>query len=443
MLRKHKICLSGRRGLLVSLTVLLIMLVLYFSAPDVFEAFDLRLLDWRFRLRGPLDSGGLVKLIVVDAADRHQYGLEDKFRDKLAGVLDQVCAGGARVVGLDIFFTGNPFNFTDKATRHLIEAADRCRNVVMGFNWNYDEPNRLAHAESIGRLRLLDATRSPQEPGFTPEMIPEKAQVADANLIRHAAAVGFFTILADLKKRAYKVPATQVYNKSYYYPFSLAVVRTFFRQPGFGLATEPGQRTLSGPDLGNLALRPDPKGYLWFNFYGGASAFPSLGFGDAVEQGVPADFARGAIVLIGVTGDDCGDLFDTPFDANTPGVVLHATAVANALSNRFLTRDLSVRAVELSLLVACALILGLLTPWLAPLPAITLGPILIAMVTLLSGTLFQRSAIWVQLACPLLEIIVLHLLLLTLRISMAEQAAGCLEKQNPGAVQSMDENPTA
>jgi adenylate cyclase len=422
--KKEKIYLSGKHGLFLSLTVLLIMLVVYFSAPDVFEAIELRLLDWRFRLRGPRDPGSLVKLILADTADRHHYGMDIVFRDKLAGVLEQVCADGARVVGLDLYFSGDVSRAPNEATRHLIRAVDQCGNVVMGFNWSYgSSSSRLARAEAIGRRRLLDAARSSREPGFTPDMIPEKAQVADPAVVRHATAIGYFTIMSDAERRAHKVPAAQVFQRSLFFPFSLAVVRAYLRPKGLGLSHEPNQAPISELDLGRLELRPDPQGYLWLSFYGAANVFPYLRFGDAVENGVPADFARGSIVLIGVSGDDSGDLFDTPFSAGAPGIVLHATAVANALSSGFLVRDLPVRAIEITILVLCALLMGLLIPRLPPLPAIVLGPVLIAGVLLFSGTLFQRSGIWVQLLCPLLEIILLHLSLMSVRMKFAERSA--------------------
>ncbi len=421
MLKKERVSLTGKRSLIVALTALLIMLALYFSAPDVFEAVELRLLEWRFRLRGPQNPGALVKLILVDTAERRRYGLDGEFRARLADVLDKLCAGGARVVGIDLFFTGNSTPGNDGATQALSEAVQRCGNVVMGYNWDYvAQPSRLGSAEAIGRRRLLDATRNPDEPGFTPEIIPGQARVADPALIRRAVAVGYFTTIADGKRRAYKVPATQAFQRSLLFPFSLAVVRTYLRQRGYGLVSEPGAGTLSGPTLGNLKLRPDPRGYLWLNFYGPASVFPHLSFTEAMEEGVPTDFARGAIVLIGVSGDDSGDLFDTPYDSNTPGLVLHATAVANALSNRFLTRDLTVRGIELSLLVAIALLLGVLVPRLPPWMAILLGPAIMLGVALLSGLLLYRSNIWLQLICPLLEAFTLHLGLLSVRISRAE-----------------------
>ncbi len=424
MAKRCKRCMTTRRGLLLSLTILFLMMVLYFATPDIFEMFEMQLLDWRVRLRGPTDPGNLVKLILVDTSSRKQYGMRGEFRSELAKIITNLKADGARVIGLDLYFlaeTGNGGNNTDES---LAEAVKNAGNLVIGYNWDFSLPdNRLAIAEAIGRRQLLMAASNVDEPGFTPEQVPQEARIASQTITQHAAAVGFFTVIVDPNFYARKLPAALSYKNNLYFPFSLAIVRTYLNQEGYGVRQNHTQDKLIGPQFGEIQLHPDHLGYLWFNFYGSTDAFETLRFDDVAKNGVPPGFANGAIVLIGVSGDDSGDLFATSFDTALPGVVLHATAVANALSNGFLWRDNTVRAVEIVMMVLIALIMGLLLPRITPILALFIGPALIASLLFVSQYLLKNDAIWLHLLLPTALILVLHLVIFSFRVQAAEHQA--------------------
>jgi len=425
MAKRCKRCMTTRRGLALSLTILFFMLILYFATPDILEMFEMQLLDWRVRLRGPADPGNLVKLILVDTSSRKQFGMRGEFRLELANVINNLKADGARVIGLDLYFlaeTGNGIG--SQADEKLAEAVRNAGNLVIGYNWDFALPdNRLATTEAIGRRQLLMATRNVDEPGFTPERVPQEARIASQTITQHTAAVGFFTVIVDPNFYARKLPAALSYKNNLYYPFSLAIVRTYLNQEGYGVRPNNEKNKLIGPQFGEIQLHPDHLGYLWFNFYGSTDAFETLRFDDVVKNGVPPGFANGSIVLIGVSGDDSGDLFATSFDTALPGVVLHATAVANALSNGFLWRDNTVRAVEIVMMVLFALLMGLLLPRITPILALFIGPVLIAILLYVSQYLLKNDAIWIHLLLPTSLILVLHLVIFSFRVQAAEHQA--------------------
>jgi len=429
MLKRRRSCLKTRVGLLIALSILLVVLIFYFTAPDLFELAELRLLDWRTRLRGPTDPGRTVKLILIDARSREHYGMNEDMRFALGGLLSDLCRKGARAIGLDVFFIPDPGGPADPSRVALADAIKKCGNVVIGYEWRVDiRKTRLGEAEAVGRLRLLDATRKPGEKGFTPEDIPEGAEPLDPAIAKNAAAMGFFTVVADPLNFARKIPATLVHNGNPHYPFSLAVARVFLRQSDYEFP-KTVRIPFLGPYLKGVNLATDPFGYLWLDQYGTADAFERLSFEDAVAHGVPEDFAGGSVILFGVSGDESNDQFATMFDPNLPGVVLHATAVANALSRGFLWRDGLVRGLEVALMALCALAMGFLIPRLHPVLSICLGPALIVILWLLADRLLGNLGIWIQLLNPVLLIILVHVGVLTARITVAERQCARLEAQ--------------
>lgn len=408
-----KSCLTIRRGFFLATTMLLIVMILYFAAPDVLELAELHLLDLRMKIRGPQTPETPVKLIFVDTSSRIKYGTDNEFRDHLATIIDGLCANGVRAIGLDLFFIGDSTIRQDDSRRRLAESMRKCGNVVTGFKWQFNkQTTRLAEAEAIGRRRLLDATRGADEPGFTPDLIPKEALISDPAITRKSAAVGYFTVITDPFQQARKIPAALSYEQATYYPFSMALVRVYLQQK----MKDDSEKSI----LESIHLAPDAFGYLWFNHYGTGDAFESIRFDDVVQNGVSTHFAKDSIVIFGVSGEDSGDQFSTSFDPNMPGVILHATAAANILSNRFLRRDIIVRAIEISIMAICALIMGLMIPRLPPSMAIFLGPILVIFLVILSEGLLAKTAIWLHLITPMIEILLLHLVLLSARMRLAE-----------------------
>jgi len=437
MVRQTQHRLPPRRSLLIAFTALLVVLTLYFVSPDVIELMEMGLMDWRTRLRGPKDPGSLVKIITIDTRSLRVYGLNQKMRNALADVVKELCDEGATAIGLDIFFVPTGEEGFDLSRMRLNEAIKQCGKVALGYNWSKEIVlGRLAEAEMIGRRRLLDATRNADEEGFTPECIPNDVTSSDPHLMQGAATVGYFTVISDPMNIARKIPATLFREGHYYFPFSLAIVRAALGASDYRVDYEEDEKTLTGPSIDDLKLYPDPGGYLWFNHYGTGRAFETLNFDDVVVGGIPDDFALGSIVLIGVSGPESNDLFMTPYDLETPGVVLHATAVANALVHGFLWRDTTIRGLEVAIMAFIALIVGVFMPRLSPIQANCLGPVLAVAIWSTGHVLLDAWSIWLHLIPPLLLIGLAHIAILSARLYYAERY--CLEKAHKEDVDSGD-----
>ncbi len=115
------------------------------------------------------------------------------------------------------------------------------------------------------------------------------------------------------------------------------------------------------------------------------------------------------------------DLFSTTFDKFYPGVSIHATSVANALGAGYLWRDILVRAIEISLMVLCSVLIGVLVPRLFPLLALVFGPLLFLGVCIFAQFLLADFSIWLHILPILVLIVGAHLFVLTARMIRGEK----------------------
>ncbi|BDU49800.1 CHASE2 domain-containing protein [Haliovirga abyssi] len=81
-------------------------------------------------------------------------------------------------------------------------------------------------------------------------------------------------------------------------------------------------------------------GYQRLNYYGKGHTFEYVSYIDVLNGNVSKDKLKDKIALVGYTDTAKGlyDLRATPFDPNTPGVEIHATAIQNLIDNKYLVR---------------------------------------------------------------------------------------------------------
>lgn len=417
-----KTTFKSKRSFYFALSILLIVLASYFLTPDVLQLIELRMLDTRIKLRGFSPPPDTVKLITLDRTSRNRYGLDHEMRMELANVLEDLCQKGAAAIGLDLYFAITEGVKSDRSSRRLAEALDHCGNIALGYRWNIDlSESRLAKAESIGRRELLRVTTDPNSNAFRYENLPSSVEAADHQLMKRAQATGYYTVINDPDNVVRKIPATLNYENTYYYPFSLAIVRAYLDTGAYGVAEAEGKLILDGPSIEGVNIMPDPSGYLWLNYFGPRGSFVSLRFDDVVREGVPESFASGSIILIGVSGYDSNDLFKTPCDDSFPGVSIHATAVANALSDGFLWRDYRVRIIEVSIMVLFAILLAVGLPRLYPILALLLGPLLLLIFWVFAQHTLKSYAMWIHIVQPFCLILLEYTGLIALRMIQSER----------------------
>jgi adenylate cyclase len=108
---------------------------------------------------------------------------------------------------------------------------------------------------------------------------------------------------------------------------------------------------------------PDGRGQLLINYQGPWGTFPHHSIVDVLQKNFTPGTFRGKLVLIGATATGIGDLRATPFGGtNFPGVEIHANVIDNILNARFVKRDAKQALVDVLLIFAFGIPLGI---WMA------------------------------------------------------------------------------
>jgi class 3 adenylate cyclase/CHASE2 domain-containing sensor protein len=159
------------------------------------------------------------------------------------------------------------------------------------------------------------------------------------------------------------------------------------------------------PKIKDFKVIPvDSQGRLLLNYYGPDKTFRNISLADVWNGTTKRSEVEGRVVLFGVTATATFDQRVTPYDAFSPGVEIHATAMENIIHDDFLRRPWWATPFESAIIIAIALVAGLLLSRIS----VTLGAmvtVLIAIVYhLVDSLLLFRSGISVFSAFPIAEV---------------------------------------
>src|SRR5262245_62317506 len=104
----------------LTLFSLLLVVMLFFSGPPIFELMELKTYDLRFLARGHVPPTPAVVLALIDEKSLATEGRWPWPRTKLAALVDSLAQDGARVIGFAIGF----LEPDEKSTNDLTLAKD-------------------------------------------------------------------------------------------------------------------------------------------------------------------------------------------------------------------------------------------------------------------------------------------------------------------------------
>lgn len=265
----------------IATALLVAMLVAAATVASVFEAPERALLGVCLHLRGRLSTPPEIQVVTIDEKALARFGQMPWDRRIFARLLDRLAADGVKAVGLDIAFH------------------EPARGPA--------EDQGLAAALIRQGRTVLPAYRAYARGGRTALFKPLPA-------FQHAAvALGLAQFSTVPEEMPLSFEPLQQEGDTRLPTFALAVARA----AGMRVATEPG----------------------YLNSLGPAHHFPEFSFGDALDA--PAGTFRDHLVLVGSTARGLPDTnFTSPFMEAGPvsGVELHATALANLLTDSVLHR---------------------------------------------------------------------------------------------------------
>jgi CHASE2 domain-containing sensor protein len=307
---------------------------------------DLRMHDWRYRLRGPVAASDRIALVEID--DRTLRVFRDVWplpRENYAMAIDALANAGAEAIGVDLLFLGE--NSEDPTGDEMLAAVTAAHpNLVHSIGFQptdaslggalaipADTTALIRHGRPVSRQRLAIAQSV---------SLPYDALLANARELGHTA------VLIDGDGVIRRIPQFVRFGEWAYPSLVLRLVEVAARGdttlPQFELSPDGIHIYWHGRQM---QVPCDDEGATSIAFAGDQDAFAHrysllqvLQWYRNDDTTALARAFRGKLVLIGATAVEqhATDIGATPFSDAAPLVYIHANAVNAALRGRFLAR---------------------------------------------------------------------------------------------------------
>ncbi len=429
------------------------VLGLFSVRPFALERVELELLDWRFRVRGPVEPVHPVVIAAIDAKSVDELGRWPWRRSVMAELIDRLYDAGVATIGLDIVFSEPeappellPLRAAREALGEMGSASDMALAIVDQALERADTDGELEAAIERARDKLVLGFffRTSPDPSLDVAITQddlsaklrdvrrgklkikgnefETGQVdflpcydVEPNIERfHLASrrMGFFSTEPDDDGAIRRAPLLIQCAGDAYVALDLAIAEMALgRQWAAAYADKRGDmKGVTELRIGELEIPTGENGEVLVNFRGPTGTFPHVSISDIVFGRIPDEELAGKIVIVGPTEVGIQDIYPTPFSEGFPGVEVHANVVDNILSGQVLRRDLGYLVYEFALIVAR----GLLVTFVAPLFG---GPGFGALFVLVLGLaatganvwLFASQGLWLNLTYPSVTLLLVYL----------------------------------
>lgn len=346
-----------------------------------------RTLDMRFRARGKRPVDDRIVIVGIDEKTLQKVGAWPIPRNAYAKLIDQLSAGGAKIVSFDVTFptpeknsavdalkkleadlgTTAPATVIDKiraieATSDndqiLADSMKKANNVILGhvfldrerakamdpkaaedyFNvlWGKPFPQIIKSPENASFDLNKVWWNSTYMPGSRDPWGVQFGIESNIRLLAEAArSYGFFNEIPDTDGTFRRAPFLLRYQDRDFYPsLELQTVREYENIKDQSIV---GYITAAGFDhieLGPHNIRTEDDGRVLINYAGPYYSYPHYSMADVIDGTVPASTFKDKIVLVGATAVGIGDLRITPYqESDYMGVEIHANVIDNLLHN--------------------------------------------------------------------------------------------------------------
>ena len=295
--------------LLGTLTLVLLVQIagLFPKVTTPIEQMEYSARDLLMRLRGEQTPSEDIVIVAIDDESFSGTGFQWPWpRSYFAEIVDQINAGGGKVIGMDIFlFEPDPKDGNDQIFADALGKSTSAVNVLQILKKGDGQFTNFTLVQPLSPYRdILDGT------GITSFVRDEDA------IIR-------------------SVQAFDTYNGKTYYHWAFDIARLY-------LGVEPPSNPTSTSLQFNDQVVPLNAGQLVVNFTGRAGTYPtysaySVALGDVLEQ--DPDAFHDKIVLIGATTVTLQDIYPTPYSAQNPtsGVEIIASTIDTLINGAYIT----------------------------------------------------------------------------------------------------------
>lgn len=322
---------------------------------------DLRLHDWRYRLRGPVPASDRIALVEIDDGTLRVF--KDVWplpRENYAIAIDALANAGAQAIGVDLLFLGE--NSEDPVGDQMLAAVTAAHpNLVHSISF---QPRDATLGGSLALPADSSALIRHGRPASQQRLaVAQSVSLPYDALLTSTHELGHTAVLIDGDGAIRRIPQFVRFGEWVYPSLVLRLVEVAARGdttlPQFELAPDGVHIYWHGRQM---QVPCDEEGATSIAFAGDQEAFKHrysllqvLQWYRNEDTTSLARAFRGKLVLIGATAVEqhATDIGATPFSDAAPLVYIHANAVNAALRGKFLAR------VPAQWIIASLIILGL------------------------------------------------------------------------------------
>ena len=395
---------------LTGLLVTFAMFFAYVMQPALLVRLDLKVYDLLLPQRASQEPSPIPVIIDIDEASIAEYGQWPWPRYLMADLLDTLSAYDVAAIGLDIIFAEADRSSPDMIREMLrkdknlsfhfsgippefrnydnifAEALQRNPAVIGAFASFAKDTGELPPPPSTGIIERSTAGATPWQKG-----VPQASSaILPISTLRHAAPLGFINAGHDADGILRELPLIIRVGENVYPSLSTAVL-----MQGLGirnLTLQSGPYGLESVRLGNrFSVSATTQGMMRIPFIGACKTYPYYSAADVLGGRIDPQHLMGRVAFVGTSLPGLSDIRATPYDAECPGVELHAAAVDAILTGNSVSTPGWTPAAQAGLILLGGILSTLAFGFARPRIYLPIASILMVTFILLSRHLFGQG----------------------------------------------------
>ena len=408
-------------GVLIGLAIVAALTVLRANDPQLLR-FAREITFDEYQRLAPRPFENLpVRVVDIDEASLKEFGQWPWPRDRLAALVNRLSDMGAAVIAFDILFA-EPDRLSPRTVVRDVMGIDPAllerlpdndeifagaiagKPVVLGFGLSHEGHYRPPIKAGFAFTGESPFDAPPRLTAATP-LRPE--------LEASAAGLGHISLNPDSPSAVVRAVPLLLSDGEQLYPnLALETLRVAQGASTYLLAGATDVRdTITSIKIGDFAVPVTAAGELWlYVSEDRAERYVSAGRVLAVSgasQDVRAA-VEGSIVFVGTSAAGLLDIRTTALGHNVPGVSLHAQAVEQILSGRFLSRPDWADGLEILSIAIAGTLLVMLTTFVSPGMALACGLLITGLALATSWVAFLYAGLLFDPLAPIFSGLVTH-----------------------------------